>query len=227
MADELKVPEKAQQALVELSGLDDATFTELYEQMRASPPSFLGSHFADELAARLKLLKRETIDRIIPTLIGLCVTRAKVGEGFPGFADTIIRSLQKYPATPDAKLIVDGRAETLRNRLSQFLGLASFDVSARAYEILTAHQDVFVGVRLFSDLRPVFHDDVSEGPAASVIVHKLKIEYRQGSAQKEAFFALDSRDLSVLSEVIARAMRKDDALRKFLTDAKLPFLEPK
>jgi len=70
-----------------------------------------------------------------------------------------------------------------------------------------------------TDLRPIFHFDISEKPSAATVVHMLKITHRDHYGKKyDSFFALDSNDLVSMKQVIERASVKEETLREVMKD---------
>ncbi len=109
-------------------------------------------------------------------------------------------------------------------RLTQLLAVPSFEVSAKALGVFGEHQLIYESARVFSDIRPVFGDDVSSDPAAAVVFHNLKIEYVEGTESKELYLALDGEDLDELIGVLSRAKQKEASIQAMLSKQNLPRL---
>src|SRR5262249_11812011 len=101
----------------------------------------------------------------------------------------------------------------------------SIGITAKALSVMLDHARVFGNARILTDFRPVFRSNPNKPPAAAVIVHTLKIEYREDHEMKEFFVALDSLDIARLEELIKRAKLKEVALNKSLSSSKIPVLE--
>jgi hypothetical protein len=50
--------------------------------------------------------------------------------------------------------------------------------AAKAGPVLTEHERIFEDARILTDVRPIFHPDLSEKPNAAVIVHMLRLTTR-------------------------------------------------
>jgi hypothetical protein len=109
-------------------------------------------------------------------------------------------------------------------RLADFLEATSvLGITAKAAKVLLEHEHVFLEPRILTDIRTVFKD-IEEQPVGAVIVHNLRITYRQNDDRKEFFVALDDSDLASLSQEIARAEAKAKVLKKLLEKAEITYL---
>ena len=77
------------------------------------------------------------------------------------------------------------------------------------------------------DLRPVFRTDLGERPPAFVVVHNLKVGYRESGEYREFFVALDTLDVHALKEALDRALEKEKSLRTIADKCNLNLLEVK
>jgi hypothetical protein len=102
--------------------------------------------------------------------------------------------------------------QAFRDFLVEVLSMPTMVVTAKAIDVLTSHQRIYLGGRIFSDVRPVFGVDVSAGPIAAVIVHTLRISVRDGQDYTDLYIALDSSDIQALRVVLDRATEKELAL---------------
>lgn len=230
VANLLHLPEKLQQNLVQLATAEDDAVDELYSHLATSTPAFFNDSFIEGFFGQLKHWKRPALDAVMTSLVGLCLSRASQGMSPEDFAGDVLLSLRRSAARSTdktRKVIPEDREEVLRARILRFVTLESFVISARAFDVLTSHQRVMYTSRIFSDVRSIFGDDISKGPAAAVIIHKLKMEYRENGERKEMYFALDSKDLKTLADVVKRAEAKDSALRTTLKSMGTVCLEPK
>ena len=105
---------------------------------------------------------------------------------------------------------VDAQWRKLRKFFIAALSLErTVGTAAKAGIVLTQHERIFSGARIMTDLRPIFHLDVSQKPDAAVIVHMLQIVQRDDFGNKtDQYFALDSNDIVVMKEIIERAMKR-------------------
>jgi len=101
-------------------------------------------------------------------------------------------------------------------------------VRAKSYRLMPQHQHLFLNSALYSDIRPVFkpeHPDIR--PSAAVIVHSLKIIYRESGETKEIYLGLEDDDLQQLKNTIERAIKKHECLKTMITNLGIQCLEEK
>jgi len=95
----------------------------------------------------------------------------------------------------------------------------SLGVRAKAYRLIPEHQRLFIRSEIYSDIRSVFRPDNPDiKPSAAVIVHSLKITYREAGKKQEIYIGLDTEDLQELNDTIGRAIKKHETLKKMITD---------
>lgn len=188
-------------------------------------PKFNVFDLASEVSGPLGIPEDSTVG-IFRILAGLYMTRKL--EPVEEFVDRDVFTALKKANTfaPDG---VDAQWKKLRKFLVTALSLErTVGTTVKAGPVLTQHERIFNDARIMTDLRPIFHLDVSEKPDAAVIIHMLKINHRNiAGQQSNEFFALDSNDLIVLRAVVDRAMKKERALKDLMRDSSLKILDPK
>jgi hypothetical protein len=100
--------------------------------------------------------------------------------------------------------------------------------TVKAGPVLTEHERIFDGIRVMTDLRPIYHIDVSEKPDAALVIHTMKITQRDKQRNySDLYFAMDSNDIKVLKEALERAQKKEIALRELMKDTGVKVLDVK
>jgi len=59
-------------------------------------------------------------------------------------------------------------------------------------------------VRILTDARPIFGNNIEKPPEAIAIIHTLKIAYHRSGRLEEQFFAFDEHDLKELRSAVER-----------------------
>jgi hypothetical protein len=157
--------------------------------------------------------------RIIQALMSLVAQERFSSTGVGGLADRVASSA-------DLELPDTQRPE-LQQRLERLSSATAIRTALKAHDLITEHQHVFTGARLFTDLRPVFGDVASDSPVGAVVVAMLKIEHAASEfSPPEAFFvALDQGDLQTLKAVIDRALQKTETLARWVSSTGLAYWE--
>lgn len=79
-----------------------------------------------------------------------------------------------------------------------------------------------------TDIRPIFHADVTEKPGSVVIVHMLRMTERDNfQEQKDTYYALDSNDIRNLRNLIERALKKEEVLKNLMKESGITVIAPK
>jgi hypothetical protein len=209
--------------LLELS--DDQIKTFLAILFKAEP-QFNVYDLGDELSGALQSSDLPIVP-ILRVLSSLYLTRP-VTQSIDKFVDQEV-----FPALERAGAFASESADAQRQKLRSFLVAAlSFErtlgTAAKAGDILTEHERIFVTARIVTDLRPIFHVDVKEKPDAAVIIHTLKITQRDHSGNHaDLYFALDHNDLLVMKDLIERALKKENTLKNIVNSATITVLDPK
>jgi hypothetical protein len=121
----------------------------------------------------------------------------------------------------DMKVIGDER-DKLNKNLMELLNINTIELSAKAEILQSEDEHTFCRAKIFTDLRPVFKKDISKGPQAMVIVHKLKLGYHEdnSNSHKDFHVSLDFDDLKTLREIIDRAEQKAESLKTSISNFK-------
>jgi len=102
----------------------------------------------------------------------------------------------------------EDRLATLEVNLRELLQIKVLRASIKALSLISDYDKLYVGGRIFTDVRPVFDVNVSDTMLASLVVHTLKISVREDGRPKTIYVAIDSQDLTELRETIDRALEK-------------------
>jgi hypothetical protein len=191
-------------------------------------PQFNVSDLAAEISVPLDV-PRPLADGIVRVLASIYLTR-DLGAPLEKFLDRevffALKRAQVFPAEAD-------NAEVQWKRLRKFLLAAlslerSLGTAAKAGPVLTQHERIFSGARIMTDLRPIYHLDVSEKPDAAVIIHMLRITQRDNFGNhSDEYFALDSNDIKVMKDVLDRALKKENTLKGIMKNSGVTVLDPK
>jgi hypothetical protein len=132
------------------------------------------------------------------------------------FVSDIIESLR---ARPEWSSLDEPQ---FRKRLERLFNIEALHVAAKAVLLQFEYERRFHEARILTDARPVFGDDIKVPPKAAILTHTLRLSYHDSSEDiKEIYIAMDSIDVSVLSEVLRRAQQKETTLSAFFDSAHL------
>jgi hypothetical protein len=223
----LTVPPQHIEHIKKFLALPDDKIEAFLDALAKAGPQFNFSDLSDEVSGRTGLSRDLTRD-IVLVLTSLYLTRDAQNAPVEKFVDQEVSVALKRAETfsgDDA----DVQWAKFRKFIITALSLEStVGTAAKAGRILTQHERIFASARILTDVRPIFHLNVSEKPDSAVIIHMLRITQRDNFGHmSDKYFALDSNDIRNLKALIDRALRKEETLKALVKDSGVTVLYPK
>jgi hypothetical protein len=225
-ATRLRIPKEAHEGFARLLALGDDAYRSLERALQDAAPKLKPGNLASFVAERVGDAQ-ENIQDIVTFLLSLYQVRTNMGLGISQFVEKVCQALDTE--NDSALRPSRGDWEPFKERLTHLLSFEqTLGITSKALEVMLQHEHSYcpVGVRVLTDLRPVFAEDVEAPPAAAVIVHTLKMTYHEGNEVKEFFVALSSRHLKHLREILDRAEKKAESLGTVFEAANMQCLDP-
>jgi hypothetical protein len=222
----LRVPDKQIVHIKKLLELPDDKVAKFLDALSKVGPQFNVDDLSTEVSERLDL-PREFAWGVIKVLISLYLTRTWK-QPVERFVDRDV-----HAALKKAKVFSTENSDAEWQKLRKFLISAlslerTVGTAAKAGNVLTQHERIFANARIMTDVRPIFHLDVSEKPESAVIVHMLKITQRDNFGNHaDQYFALDSNDIATMQGLLDRAVMKEKTLRAVMKESGVTVLDPK
>ncbi len=215
----LRIPPEHQLGLVKLAQLSDQVAAQLRTELNAAAQKVEGGSVSSGNIAPIPGLLRADLEKIVDAVVGLNFAKVYSDSELKDFANDVSESMQSmarsdFPAAGDA-------IGQFRKRIQEFLDIEGITRSAKIAFLRSEHERSVHSLRILTDIRPVFGNNVEIPPEATVIMHTLKIAYHRGTKLDEAFFGMDESDLQQLKEAVARAELKARSLRTALSRAQL------
>lgn len=208
---ELPLSEKERAGLTTLRDLSGIGIDQLIADLSRSPESL----------PSVDGLPGATVQQIVDTLKHLYETRVIADVPVTEFVSDVCEALRETDE------LSSSAEQQFRERLTRLLDIESMNVAAKAFSLYGEHANIFCDARILTDMRPVFGENVSDGPAAYIVSHTLKIAYHGTVGRiEELYVGLASEDLVELRIVIDRAEAKAKSLRKALEGTGIKFLDP-
>lgn len=222
----LRVPESQIGHIKKFLELPDETIERFLVALTDAGPQFNVDDLASEVAATVDIphFLANGIVRVLASIYLTLDFRTPIEEFVDQDVSFALKRAHAFPAET---------ADTQWKRLRKFLIAAlslerSLGTAAKAGPVLTHHERIFSGARIMTDLRPIYHLDVSEKPDAAVIIHMLKITHRDNFGKhSDEYFALDGNDIAAMKELLERAEKKEKTLRSVMENSGLTILDPK
>ena len=210
----LQIPEAHRDDIALLFALDDiqaaALARALDNVVGMSPAEFAKN-------ANVPNVEPSELARMFNAVRALYVVRTHENVERSQFVDLVIDAARR---SGDKRLAIDeDAAQSFRSRLQQLLSAAEFSVAVKAQDLASDVQRELYGVRILTDLRPVFRDSASDAPSGLIIVHTLKLEYHIHAYRHEDIYISATEDrLRELQTAIDRALQKSNTLQSKLSE---------
>lgn len=223
----LRVPQDQIVHLKNFLELPDEKIKEFLNALIKARPEFNVDDLNEQLSKGLDLPKD-----LVKGLIGVLASLYRVNDRRNIPIETFV-DREVYPALKQTDIFSETVAAIQWPRLRNFFLAAlslekTVGTTAKVGYVMTQHERIFTGARIFTDVRSIFHHNVAEKPESAVIIHMLRISQRDNyQKQTDEYFALDSNDIRTLKAVIDRALRKEEALKGLMENSGVIIIPPK
>lgn len=211
----LNLPANFKARVSQLARLSDPAAEELISALGETAPALDHSALTQRLVGSLTHTSAGDTESLASTLLTLASVMTANNVELPEFVSEVCASLEVKSGKPgDATTEAAVDLTVLGERLTRLLTSKGLMLSAKASLLQREHANVLLDVKVLTDIRPVFHDDIV---LSAVLVHQLKLSYLHDNAPHEIYIALDDADLVALKKCVSRAELKAKALRPLIT----------
>lgn len=217
----LRIPDHYQPGFKLLISISDEVFQALLAALSEKRPLLHLKELTDFISNEVVGIPRDDLKEITEVLISLYSLQDYLSITASRMVDSAYKAAKNvFQDLPDEEL------ERFKTRLTELLRVDEvISAHSKANNVLLDHERAFMRARILTDIRPVFKSKVVEPPVGAVIVHMLKIEYREGDDRKEFFVALDTTDIRKLKEILERADLKGEVVKSLLNKADVAYLD--
>jgi hypothetical protein len=208
----ISIPNRYEPALVSISKLDEKALGELAEALNEAPKTIDVASLSNTLAERVESASDSEIAEIVPALLFFHSYREYTGTSAAQAAESIASAI--YDELTARLEDISLERSVFTKRMSRLLASQPLLVSARAAQVLSDHEKVWIDGRVLTDVRPIFERENPNELLGVSIVHTLKVNYHTGDEHKEIFVAMDAKDVSSLVDKLTRANAKADTLKR-------------
>lgn len=221
---ELRIPREDEAGLRKLAALDNDSMRELVSALGKVSPVLSRAELAPKIASQVDTIPRSDIDDIVEVLLPLYLLQERHNRSSSEIAEDICRAMDRSD-NEELQFSSDER-QRFKNRLIELFGIEAVRVGAKALEMLFENQRSFLNARIVTEVRPIFGSNPEDTPAGALIVHMLKITYREQGEEREFFVALDTTDVGKLSSLLDRADAKAESLKAYLERTRVSYIHP-
>lgn len=231
----LILPDQSIQVLQRLIEIPDEKIGALIEGLKTAGPKFSIFDLSAS-AAKYCNLPRGLVEAVLQVISAMYIAKEQLSNSLDDFLDIQVRAAVRPAFAPAADrasayqsdVKADARWAKLRAFIKAAMSLEqTVGTASKAGHVLTEHEKIFVDARVVTDIRPIFHFDVSEKPTSAVFVHMLRITARDMFGTRKAeYFALDGNDLRSMRHIIDRAIIKEQTLKATADQSGIQVIAP-
>ncbi len=156
-------------------------------------------------AAAISREDRRVLGNLLKGVSGLVFLAASNAN----FRNVVAQAFCGVDPASSESLTSDSREHFLRMLACE----SSLGITGKAQDVMWGHGRVFRGANVVTQIRPIFSHDVSAPAKDAVLVHDLKIDYREDNAEGSWLVTLDSGRIRELMQVLERALKKEETIR--------------
>ncbi|MHC5936690.1 hypothetical protein [Nostoc sp.] len=229
---DLKIPDQYKPGIEFLLNTDDDAIDVIISVLRDFPPTVENVVYKiSERIVQTQKLDRRTALNIVVTLLSLRQLYQEENLSNEAIVALVSKSIEQDAEFAEFFLVKTEQIERFKGRLSSLLTALesisfSLDILDKASDLLIEHERIFSDSRIVTDIRPVFDSKTERKVEAAILIHTLKIKYRDAEGAKEFYVALDSDDLNNLHDQIVIAIDNRDALESVLKKAEIECINP-
>jgi len=174
-----------------ISELDDQSFSSLRKALADAKLTFSIEELAVQISKNITSLTIAESEGIIRTVLSMYSAQRDSKHDWNELFFAFRKSL-------GAELF-EQQLEIALLRMRQLAeGSESIKLIGKAMTVCNEQDKVFLSSRILSDVRPIFRDDEKRLTiGAAIILHSLKVKYRQGRELKDVYIAMDDEDLKI------------------------------
>lgn len=116
----------------------------------------------------------------------------------------------------------DEEREQLADLLRELLASRALTTAAKGSDLVTEHEHVVSGIRILTDIRPVFGDDPAGEPEGVTISSTLKLSHYTDGREQSIYLVFDELDLRELKSQVDRALDKVESVRRLMARQDIP-----
>ena len=215
----ISIPEDYRKGFADLINLGDDKRSKLFQILSEIEGGLLPHEIAAELCRKLGI-ENEVADGIIRTLFSLLSGKENAPIELGQFVKGVVSASQSLDNIELENL------EIFEKQIFEFLANPSaLSLTNKAVDLITEREKIWLSSRVITDVRPIFMDGEEIEFEASLIIHNLKVQFKENNGIKEFYFALDNKDLENLKKQIIRAEEKEKILKSMLNEKSVKIVD--
>ena len=184
------------------------------EQLSIAPIGLSPSALVDFASNNIDNLSKERIGDIYQIYFNLIRAKESINVGMDEFLEILSNSLNQTGVEE-----LQPTREVIEDFKKMLLSSGNTLITAKVIDLMTENQKTFVNARIYQDIRPAFDDN--ENLLGSVVIHNLKILFKEDDNIKELYISLDDNDLEKVILIFKKAQERLKLIKTQFETAKL------
>jgi hypothetical protein len=219
----LQIPDKVKPGILRLIQISDTDFESVLNIIKSAPLKLNLDSVAIEFENKV-----ESLDNygkyIIRVIISIFMLQENAQVSTEQISKDFVDAILSDETFSD---ISDDEVSRFEGRLNKLLDIESpLRLSFQAIALQQEYERVLFRTQILTDMRPLLSKDSEQAVNGALIIHTLKVEYRDANGSNEFYVALDSKDLQNLRKQIDEADKAGKAIQIMLEKAKINYLNP-
>ena len=217
----IAIPERHEEGFQLFIALEDNQREELISIFENLPIGATPQKASNAISQKLDLSENSAIEMSL-TLFSIFSAFDRLDFSVEELVGEFIKAIKESKTLKELEI-----SENFENQLFRLIDISNLTLTSKAIDLLTERGRILLSTRIISDVRPVFSGKDDLEIVGNLIIHNLKVAYKDNSNLKELFLALDSKDLSELKEQIIRTEKKEEKLRNTILPLDIPIIDLK
>jgi hypothetical protein len=222
-APQFRIPEEFQSGFTALIKLNEKQFDQLQGVLQSTKPGETEAELSQAMVKTLGLTQDDALALAV-TIISVYQLLFHANGSVADLSTGLEAAFDSAMTSPQAQL--EGR---LRKRLSEILSVQSnLFYTLKSQALFDESDTIFVDCRVISDIRLAFDNQtVRDGHKTGMVIHNLKLGYRQDGEVIHMAISCHGSDLEQLRAVIDRALEKEKAIKDGELGRTISFVDKK
>ncbi len=203
-----KIPENILPGFKIITQLNENQLNELSIILKTLDSKLFGENDQKRVSEKLSI-SFENVQDLIQALIGIYSLQIDSSESNESIIKNLLQSYSIHLIESEKEVIIKKLEICLEKILSSGEKVTA---KLKSFELLSENSKNYIDSRVLSDIRLSFNTNLSQPVNNAVIIHQLKLRFKENGETKEVYISLDGNDLDDLKKTIDRAIEKEELI---------------
>lgn len=203
-----KIPENILPGFKIIIGLSESQLNDLTLILKTLDSKLFGENDQKRITEKLSI-SIEDAQGLIQALIGIYSLQIDSSEPTENIIKNLLQSYSIFLNESEKEEALKKLEICLEKVLNSGEKITA---KLKSFELLSENSKNYIDSRVLSDIRLSFNNDLSQQINNAVIIHQLKLRFKENGEAKEVYISLDGNDLEDLKKTIERAIEKENLI---------------